>query len=132
MATLEQTFWGQHVFPFFGVMILALQDDSGGDDEDGAAERLHALMQALRSIMPRASDIFVEQPAHRRIVLALVGTGRDGSEVVRRKLLAAVQDGQLGATVRVLGPAIFPDDGVTARELVGHALEPDSAGGDSR
>jgi PAS domain S-box-containing protein len=122
MATLEERLWGQHVYPFFGVMVLGLEDLPPRGDDAPATEQVRKLRDDLRTIMPRASDIFVEQPAHHRIVLALVGTGRDGSEVVRRKLRAAVESGQLDDGVRVWGPAVYPDDGITARELVGHAL----------
>lgn len=123
MASLEQEVWAQRIYPFFGMLVLEPGGDLAHDDEEAVTDSLETLEAQLRAVMPRFSDLFIAQPANRRLILLLVGTGREGSAVVREKLVAARADGRLPEGVGVLGPAVYPEDGMTARDLVQAALQ---------
>lgn len=122
MTSLEQTVWEHRIYPFFGVIVLELEQETETSDESAIEDRLERLENSLRAIMPRASDLFVLQPANQRLVLIMIVTGREGSVAVREKLLAAQGDDRIPSRVRVHGPAVYPEDGTTARELVHEAL----------
>lgn len=86
-------------------------------DEDGAvADQMAA---AVRSRLARAGDVAVVQPASAHIVVLLPNTRFDGARAVRRALEQTIP----GASAEVLGPVMYPDDGVTGRALVAAALD---------
>lgn len=130
MAELEQEIWAQRIYPFFGILVLEPESDDPEAGDDAIEKRLSELEASLHKVMPRVSDLFIVQPANRRLVLVLVGTGGEGSVVVREKLVSAQADGRLPPDVRVQGPAIYPEDGTTARELIQAALQRPGGAGD--
>lgn len=114
-------------YPFFGLLVLDWPEADGalpGGDGGSLPSALLAARDALREALPRDCDLLRVQPAHRRIVLVLLATPREGSEVVRRRLeerLAGTVirvDGIEVPPPRILGPAVYPDDGSTGRALI--------------
>ncbi|HKI86044.1 MAG TPA: hypothetical protein VKA53_04790, partial [Thermoanaerobaculia bacterium] len=122
MTALELEIWQQRIYPFFGLLVIEIEESAAPGGREDTTSRLEALQQTLLEILPRRSDIFTLQPAHARLVLILTGTPREGCEVVRRKLASALAGGDAALRARILGPASYPEDGTSARELVACAL----------
>ncbi len=108
--------------PYFCVILVA--PEIPPDEPDDGVARLEALEARMRELMPRASDVVIAQPAHGRLVLALLSTPRAGGMVVWQRLCerfaAQTVDGPGGAPFRVAvrGPAAFPEDGRFGAVLV--------------
>lgn len=122
MAELELEIWQQRIYPFFGLVVIELSEEASSVTEGETRSRLQALEEKLLAVLPRTSDIFHLQPAHRRLILILTGTPREGCVAVQRKLASALEADGSTPEARVLGPANYPDDGTSARELVRCAL----------
>ncbi len=130
MTDLEAEFQKYREHPFFGVLSIPLPAEWDGDDPEVRGERLAALARELRGHLPRPSDRIVAQPAHRRLVLTFLGTDKAGCQVVSDRLARGVAarpaslEG-LGAVIpRLRGPAVYPDDGTSARDLLDAAENP--------
>jgi len=114
-------------FPFTG--LLALRWPAGAEppaleSEDCRQSVLAVLRDFLCETLPRDADLVLVQPAHRRIVVVLPSTPRDGCAIVRRRLerlLAErpirIDDTELPPPA-IEGPAIFPEDAPSARRLI--------------
>jgi PAS domain S-box-containing protein len=132
-------------YPFFGTLVIdwpAGEAEAGSPlaDPEGRRSALLALRDRLREALPRDCDLIRVQPAHGRIVLVLLATPRDGSEVVKRRLEQRLAEtgirieGRVLPPPRVLGPAVYPDDGETGRALIEVCLAaslPGEAAGDA-
>lgn len=124
MTNMEEEFQGFREHPFFGVISVPLPASCESADPELRAERLAALATALRGRLPRPSDRILVQPARGRIVIVLLGTDKAGCQVVTDRLgrgLAAepaAVPGSDGVIPRLLGPAVYPDDGTSGRELL--------------
>ncbi len=92
-------------------------------------ELLHQLSGVVRKLLPRMSDQIILQPMSGRLLVLLTGTPKWGGLVVRKKLKQALSENPIvleggRTTVPVLlGPASYPEDGNTARELIAHARQ---------
>lgn len=115
-------------FPFFSLLVarLAWQAEIAGETQRAELQRAANL---LSKALPRSSDKVIVQPANGRIVIVLLGTALDGGRIVRRKLAQALDSG-IGPTVRVQGPAVYPEDGATGFQLIGAALAADETRGE--
>lgn len=105
----------------FSMLIVRPLLSAGGEDDDQRAAALDLLCQRVRGLLPRSTDDVVKQEAANRLIVTLVGTPKDGAEVVRQKLQRALEDDRReGARVSgvVLGCASFPEDGSSGAELV--------------
>ncbi len=115
-------------YPFFGLLVIGWSEDEERHpalaDPETLLSALLAVRDELRRVLPRDCDLFTVQPAHRRLVLVLLATPREGTEIVRRRLERHLAEAGLesgGAAIpapRLLGPAVFPDDGESGRELI--------------
>lgn len=112
--------------PYFSLLVVVPQSVSGASGAPAAI--LESLRDGLAARLPRASDQLVLQPAHGRLLLAMLSTPIAGGMVVRRRLereLAAdpVRDDRGEAIpVELRGPAAYPEDGRFGRQLVERAL----------
>lgn len=123
MAALELEIWQQRIYPFFGLLVIELRRGRNFEGKEDTEARLLALQKKLLEKLPRRSDIFCLQPAQGRLVLILTGTPKEGCEVVRHKVASVLEAGEAVSGARVFGPASYPDDGSSARELVACALD---------
>ena len=112
--------------PYFSLVVVVPQDVD--EDPTTTAARLEAIRDGLASLLPRTSDRLIVQPAHRRVLLAMLSTPAAGGAVVRRRLeheLATAPlrtaDGTVVA-VDLRGPSTYPEDGRFGRQLVERAL----------
>ena len=117
-TSLEEAMREYMAFPFFAV--LAVLPDGRRDD---AAERERwtgATREILAGMLPRSSDKLIVQPVLGRIVVVLLGTGRDGGGVVRSRVAEALASA--GGAAVVHGPAVYPEDGATGFQLIDAAM----------
>jgi signal transduction histidine kinase len=115
-------------YPFFGLLVIGWGPEAAElpplADRESLLSVLLAVRGDLRQVLPRDCDLFTVQPAHRRLVLVLLATPREGTAIVRRRLerrlteTAIRIEGTAVPAPRVLGPAVYPDDGASGRELI--------------
>jgi LytS/YehU family sensor histidine kinase len=120
--------------PYFVVLVVEPSGD-GRDDDPASSDRnervLEAIRARLREILPRAGDVLTVQAIHNRVVIVLLSAPREGGRVVTRKLERELamrpleEGGSALPTPRVLGPASYPEDGRSGRELIARALSVD-------
>ena len=106
---------------FFSLLVIRPLSTNGGEGEEERAEALELLRQRVRELLPRTSDEVIKQEGAERLIVALVGTLKDGAQVVQRKLRTALEeDRRAGAGVSgsVLDCASFPEDGSSGAELL--------------
>lgn len=106
---------------FFSLLVIHPVPATGGESEEERAEALELLRRRVRELLPRSSDEITKQEGAHRLIVALVGTLKDGAQVVRRKLQTALEeDRDNGARVSgvVLDGASFPEDGSSGAELL--------------
>lgn len=127
VVALEEKVSRFRQYPYFCVLVVAPEIPAAAPD-DGAG-RFEALEARMREMMPRSSDVVIAQPAHGRLVLALLSTPRAGGMVVRERVAerfdAQPVVGPDGEPVRVTvrGPAAYPEDGRFGAVLVECATE---------
>lgn len=127
-VALEEEIREYRKYPFFGVLVIGWDDAALATpplgDREGRLSVLLALRDQLRQALPRDCDVIRVEPAHGRLILVLLATPREGSEVVRRRLekrlpeMSVLVDGVAPPPPQILGPALFPDDGDCGRVLV--------------
>ena len=128
MAALEIAFREYRLFPFFSMLAVSLPEDRMpvglSATEEGWRSALDRLQTELGRMLPRASDQLVRQPWHRRILVVLLGTPRQGGETVGKRLrgmLAGLHlevEGVVLPAAQVTGPVCFPEDGSAAWQLL--------------
>jgi len=94
---------------------------------DAAHEVLGQLEGHLGQCIRKTHDAIVVQPAFGRLVIMLPGTPKWGALEVHKKLAAALHDPSRSfklpkPTPSIVGPAAYPEDGTTGRELIECAL----------
>ncbi|HEX9638850.1 MAG TPA: ATP-binding protein [Acidobacteriota bacterium] len=133
LAAFETEIQQHRIYPHFGVLVFELAAATPAaiqSDPRLACRALERIQQQLQSALPRATDLLSLQASFRRLILVLLGTRYDGSLVVRRKLeplLAQTEitvDGIRVPEPRILGPACFPQDGRTGREIIASLYRP--------
>lgn len=115
--------------PYF--TILVVDCGSGGMDGETGDERawFDRVRSRLAGLLPRSLDVLFDQPAHGRVIVVLLSTPLLGGWVVKKKLAAALGAGtgparhSGAATIRVLGPAGYPEDGDSGFGLIRTALQ---------
>ncbi len=127
-VALEQEIREHRKYPFFGLLVIGWGPEEAHvpplADRESLLSALLAVRDDLRQVLPRDCDQFTVQPVHRRLILVLLATPREGTEIVRRRLeqrlteTAMRIDGAAVPAPRVLGPAVYPDDGASGRELI--------------
>ena len=122
-TSLEEAMREYMAFPFFALLVVL---PAGAQDGAGERERwIEETRTVLAGLLPRSGDKLIVQPVLGRIVVVLLGTGRDGGGVVRNRVDEALEAAGRAASVR--GPAVYPEDGATGFQLVDAAL---AAGGE--
>jgi signal transduction histidine kinase len=131
-AAFEEEVREHRKYPFFSLLVIGWDaaELAGAPlrDRGSRLSALLALRDEVRQALPRDCDLVRVQPAHGRIVLVLLATPGDGSEVVRRRLerrlanTAIRIDGSLAPNPKIHGPALYPDDGESGRALIEECL----------
>jgi len=133
LVEMEDALRQQRNLPYSALLCIrwdASDDPAGRATEEGRHSLLWAAATILRESLPRETDLILVQTAHDRLVLVLPCTPREGAETVRRRLerLLATRpmriDGVPVPAPRVVGPAMYPDDGPTARALLAGLADP--------
>jgi hypothetical protein len=90
----------------------------------GHSDLLNQLMAVVNKVVHRSTDHIITQQVLFRVVIILESTPKKEAEIVKRKLDEAfslnpiVFEGKSLSVPTILGPATFPDDGVTTKELL--------------
>jgi hypothetical protein len=129
MSEFEEEIRQHRRYPFFGLLVIEpVLERSDVSPEASAREVavLDQLGELLRTALPRESDIITVQMALRRFVLVMLGTPRHGCRIVRERLekrlaTAPATQGDGLPAVQFSGPACFPDDGQSGRDLIASA-----------
>lgn len=110
-------------FPFFSFLLVEQRDEGNGRGAAAASpsEFLDAVCERIEAVLPRSNDHIIRQPASRRVVIVLLGTGLDGGRIVRRYLAEALGTDP-AVPVTVCGPSVFPEDGHTGFQLIHAAM----------
>ena len=135
IATFEEEVREHRKYPLFGVLVIGWREDELAPGSSAADPKIRysallAIRDELRRALPRDCDLLRIEPAHDRIVLVLLATPREGTEIVMERLnrrlasLALRIGGDSLPVPRVRGPAQYPEDGATGRALVARCLEP--------
>ena len=114
--------------PYFTVLVARPVPDAAADF-DPRSRQLEWLSGRMRELLPRATDVLTVQRAHRRILLVLLGTSREGACIVRDRLERAMSGRSLeeGLRATIHGPSVYPEDGRSGVDLVERALHAQSA-----
>ncbi len=124
MVALEREFQKNRDRECVSVLVVALEPRT--EPASGVLEELVGrIEECLRSTL----DAIIVQPACGRLVIMLPETPKEGALEVQKKLATALHDasGKPGLPkleARVVGPATYPEDGTTGRELLERALVP--------
>lgn len=127
LVEMEEALRRQRQFPFSALLAICWHDADGTAvlrRDECRRSVLLAVRDTLRESLPKQTDLVLVQPAHNRVVVVLPSTPRAGAETVRHRLERllgerAIQvDGAPVPPPSVVGPAVYPEDGLTARALV--------------
>lgn len=139
MSAFEAEIRQYRSYPTFSILLVKLNEDGPlGRHPPGTEPHLQFLSQLVTVVckfLPRVSDTIMPQPASGRLMIVLPETPKRGGMEVKRKLERAFSENPLvfeGVPARVptiLGPATFPEDGATGRELIASVAQ--SAGQDT-
>jgi len=114
--------------PYFAVIVVDCGLKGADGREANGKKRYDAVHQRLEKLVPRSLDVLCEQPTHGRIIIVLLSTPLAGGWVVKRKLASALESQFTGAnssdygSLKVLGPAGFPEDGDYGSGLIKRAI----------
>ena len=115
-------------YPYFTILVIDFGDgkpDTGGILTSQEVETLH---EVLHHLVPRALDLFWDQPSHRRVIVVLLSTPVEGGWVVKRRLVSTLATNlfEIGGkgigSLKVLGPAAYPEDGEYGSGLIECAI----------
>jgi hypothetical protein len=143
MAVLETEIQAHRIYPFFGVLVVELAGNTPTELTNDPARCEQALLRirdVLQGALSKSNDMITAQPFLQRLIVVLFGTPREGCQVVMRRLERVLDktelelDGVRIPAPRILGPACFPQDGRSGRELVAglHLSGAQDGGSDSR
>ncbi len=114
--------------PYFTILVIDMEQGSPPAGAKLSAGDFETLHNVLRHHIPRALDIFCDQPWHGRVIVVLLSTPIEGGWVVKRRLASTLATnlfevgGRGMASLRVLGPAAYPDDGEFGAGLIECAI----------
>jgi PAS domain S-box-containing protein len=114
--------------PYFSMLVIDMAQQGSPSGGYLSAREFETLHSVLRHHIPRALDIFCDQPRHDRVIVVLLSTPVDGGWVVKRRLASTLATnlfevgGRGMASLRVLGPAAYPDDGEYGAGLIECAI----------
>jgi len=128
-TVLEEAMREYMAFPFFSLLVVAPAAPAGR--MEARRRWIEKTRKILAEMLPRSGDKLIVQPALGRMVVVLLGTGRDGGGVVRGRLAGALA-GEAGAAAAIRGPAVYPEDGATGFQLIEAALAETGDGDDDR
>ncbi len=114
---------------FFTVLVLRLGSVETKTPSAFPNEKdVRRVFELAETHFRKRADNVVYQPAHDRIVLAMLMTPMSGAMVVKARLVAMLEEKAAEGhfpEVIVSGPACFPDDGPTGHAVVEHAIQYD-------
>jgi PAS domain S-box-containing protein len=102
--------------PYFTVLLIDFGADQAIPDGALTGYVFETLHNVLHHLVPRSLDIFCDQPAHRRIIVVLLSTPREGGRVVKQRLTTTLATnlfkvgGRGMASLEIHGPAAYPED----------------------
>ncbi len=109
-------------FPFFSFLLVEQREEKGrGPAAPSPSSFLEAVCERIEAVLPRSNDHIIRQPASRRVVIVLLGTGLDGGRIVRRRLAEALRE-EPAVPAAVCGPSVYPEDGHTGFQLIRAAV----------
>ncbi len=114
--------------PYFTVLVIDFGADRPVANEELSKYVFETLHKVLHHLVPRSLDVFCDQPAQGRAIVVLLSTPREGGWVVKRRLAATLATnlfevgGRGMASLKVLGPAAYPEDGDYGAGLIDCAI----------
>jgi signal transduction histidine kinase len=115
-------------YSLFSLLVVCFNHKSLPDlnhrEMNGYSDLLKQLMTIVNKVINRSTDHIITQQVCLRVIIILESTPKKGAEIVKRKfneafsLHSIVFEGKFLSVPTILGPATFPEDGVTAKELL--------------
>ena len=113
---------------FFSLLQVCFDPESLSDlnhmETNAYPELLNQLMSVVHKVICRRTDHVIAQQVFLSVIIILESTPKKEAAIVKRKLDEAfslspiVFEGKTLSVPTILGPATFPEDGVTTKELV--------------
>ena len=136
MTTLENEIRQQSIRgPSFSLLLVELKQEGSLSRHPPGVEPhvqlLDQLVDVIRKFLQRTADRIIPQPTFNRLIIVLPETPKSGAMVVKGKLEKVLSQNPLfleGVPVPlpiILGPATYPEDGATARELLASIRQSD-------
>jgi signal transduction histidine kinase len=133
MTSFEESFRHNRDRECISVLVVVVRSpDSGlsGDESAGAdLEILERVKGLIQKRLRKATDRVVVQPGCNRVLVVLPETPKAGATEVKKSLLRLFGEGDetdpewRALSVEISGPATYPEDGMTGRELIESTLD---------
>lgn len=114
--------------PYFSILVIDFGAQEAAEVRELSSVVFETLHQVLHHLVPRSLDVFYDQPAHKRAIVVLLSTPREGGMVVQQRLSTTLSTnlfevGGLGmASLKVFGPSAYPQDGEYGAGLIECAI----------